>query len=148
MLKDTYKRNLNFKITLEKFKWSKICFKILFFAWLMVVLANLSYISGTPPINGSYDSCHINRNSIVCLKAKLGPMLRDWKLKKIFLLYNVQFNRRILLSLQLDQKNGPESAYKKETPLCFRSVLWHDTSTFKLTLWTKGLTWTYISWNP
>lgn len=80
----------------------------------MVVLANLSYISGTPPINGSYDSCHINRNSIVCLKAKLGPMLRDWKLKKIFLLYNVQFNRRILLSLQLDQKTDLKAHIKKK----------------------------------
>lgn len=43
---------------------------------------------------------------IVCLKAKPGRMLRIRKLKKIFLLSNVQYHRRILLSLQLDEKRA------------------------------------------
>lgn len=43
---------------------------------------------------------------IVCLRAKLGPMLRGWKLKKIFLLSNVQYRRRMLLLLQLDEKRA------------------------------------------
>lgn len=54
---------------------------------------------------------------IVCLKAKPGPMLRIRKLKKIFLLSNVQYRRRILLSLQLDEKRALKAIFKKKKPI-------------------------------
>lgn len=49
---------------------------------------------------------------IVCLKAKPGRMLR---IRKIFLLSNVQYHRRILLSLQLDEKRALKAHVLKKT---------------------------------